>query len=248
MKYRIDTWQSGTSKTGLSVAVAAGILAAGETVVVGARAAEYGRALMLYQEAPGLCLSLYPNPLAGQDGEQPFSVRSSATDLGPDEAATLQLIIARADAIRVMAEKLLASEDPGEYGDEPDGVPALDRVIAEVADALGRWAGLDSNGLALDRHQELGLARAAMARLCTIRDRDGIDPLPHRDAPETEPGYDPAGDLAVIALTAMRTPAPLPTAAALGLQRLSRALGVDGTTPYPDFALAMRAALGKRAV
>jgi len=248
VKYTLDTWQSGTGKRGLSVAVAAGILAAGETIVVGAIAAEYGRALMLHEAAPGLCLSLYPNPLAGQPGEQPFSVRSSATDLGPDEAGTLQLIITRADEIRVMAEKLLAGEDPGESGDAPDEAPELDRVIAEVADALGRYAGLDSNGLTLDRHQALGLARAAMARLCTIRDRDGVDPLPHRDVPATEPGYDPAGDLAAIVLSAMRTPAPLPAAAALGLQRISRNLGVDGRTPYPDFALALRAAIGKRAV
>jgi hypothetical protein len=250
VKYTLDTWQGGTEKRGLSVAVAAGILAAGETVVVGAIAAEYGRSLMLHEAAPGLALSLYPNPLADNEGEQRFSVRSSATDLGPDEAATLQLILARADAIRVMAEKLLAGEDPGEYdepAEAPAEVPALDRVIAEVADALGRYAGLDSGGLVLNRHQEQGLARAAMARLCTIRDRDGMDPLPHRDVPATEPGYDPVSDLAVIALAAMRTAAPVHPTAATGLLRLQRELHVDGKTAYPDLVLALRAAMSKGA-
>jgi hypothetical protein len=74
-----------------------------------------------------------------------------------------------------------------------------------------------------------------------------MDPLPHRDVPAAEPGYDPASDLAAIALTAMRTPAPLPAAAALGLQRLTRNLGVSGTTPYQDLVVALRAAMEKGA-
>jgi hypothetical protein len=57
-----------------------------------------------------------------------------------------------------------------------------DFIIAEVADELARSYSLahcSEPGHVLDERIALQLARHAMSRLCTIRDRDHIDPLPH---------------------------------------------------------------------
>jgi hypothetical protein len=256
MKYSFDTWQNGTSRHMLSAAVAAGLLADGETITVAAIADGPGHGMNKGEPVPGMSLVLWVNPLAGEPGEPRYVMRWASGSLvypGPDETGALHRVVATAGRIAALAERLRDDEDAadalaeslrdGAGADEPDEVPALDRVIAEVADALGRYAGLDSNGLALDRHQALGLARAAMSRLCLIRDRDGIDPLPHRDVPATEPGYDPVTDLAVVALAAMRTAMPSNPTASTGLLRLQRNLGVDGTTAYPAVVLALRAAL-----
>jgi len=245
MKYTLDTWQSGSARTGLSVPTAAGLLADGETVTVAAIAAEQAAGVNKGEPAPGLSLTLWENPLAHQDGEHPFVMRwTSGSLMTPDEdtAGTLQQVVERATAIARLAGKLAGGEryDGENEADEP---PALDRVVDEVADALYRRASVAPDALPLLRRQALGLARAAMSRLCTIRDRDGIDPLPHRDVPATEPGYDPVTDLAVVALAAMRTAMPSNPTATTGLLRLQRNLGVDGTTAYPAVVLALRAAL-----
>ena len=53
-----------------------------------------------------------------------------------------------------------------------------DEIVAEVGEALQRQAGLRVMP-ALTEQDALSLARNAMSRLCIIRDREQIDPLPH---------------------------------------------------------------------
>jgi hypothetical protein len=120
-------------------------------------------------------------------------------------------------------------------------VPYLDRVIAEVADVLARQFGMDSKGLTLTRHQALSLARATVARLVTIRDRDGTDPLPGRNLPAAAPGYDPCKDLAMLVIDAQASPDSPRRRISLG--HLRDGLGLDGLPDLPGVAAAIRAAV-----
>lgn len=243
MKYELDTWQNGSNRTGLSVPTAAGLLADGETLTVGVLAAEQGPGVNKGEPVPGLSMTLWENPLDGEDGEPPFMMRwTSGTTVAPGsaEAEVMHRVITRASAIAQRAEAL-QNETP--WPDEQDGADATERVVTEVAVALGRQAELDPDPVVLTHDETLRLARHAMDRLCLIRDRDGIDPLPHAGVPVTNPRYDPLQHLVVIALAAARSPDGLPVPAALGLRSLKSVLDLDGAATLETWLAVIRAAL-----
>lgn len=129
MKYGTDIWRAGTGQHGLSVQTAAALLADGETIVVGATSDQPPER---YDPAAGMSVTLWENPLAGEDGERLFTMRWAGGTLippGPDEADVLQRVIATAMRIARLAELAMSGgEDLEADPDDWDLVHALAAV------------------------------------------------------------------------------------------------------------------------
>ena len=135
MRYELNTWRNGTSQTGLSVPVAAGLLADWETITVGVLAGEDGPGVSKGEPVPGLSMTLWPNPLSGDDGEPAFLMRwtaGTAVAPGTAEAEVMHRVITRAARIARRAEALLDETPWPEEDAEFDLVHAL-TVLAVAA-------------------------------------------------------------------------------------------------------------------
>jgi hypothetical protein len=123
MTYDVDIAQAGTGNHGLSVHTAAALLTGGETIVVGVTTAEDGPVLPANDPAAGMCVTLWENPLGGEPGEHPFTMRWAGGSLIPPglaEADALQRVIATATRIARLAAMSLdggaeLEADPGEF-------------------------------------------------------------------------------------------------------------------------------------